>query len=370
MLLSALSLMLMSGADAGRGDAEATLLFSGDVTLGFHYQEYVDEQIAKGQPAKQMLGWGFEQVAAVTRAADLFVVNLECPFTDSNQKIAKNFNFKARPHLVESLTAGGVDVVSLANNHLMDFGPQGLTDTVATLARHGIAFFGAGQTLAKARAPAIVERKGITFAFLGYFFLGEANIEPKEVIAQGDQPGVAGHFSDLAVMTSMLVQDVKAAKARADHVICFFHWGREGNTQPEPYQVALAHSAIEAGAAAVIGSHPHVLQGFESYKQVPIAYSLGNFVFGGNWNPRDKRTALFELVFKKSGLLRTRIVPATSDAYPERPVQPSLLDGPEGQAVLRHLGAISAGFPKTLPQLEGLAQEATEPGQANAPTPH
>ncbi len=334
--------------------AQISVLVAGDVTLGYHYEEYVDEQVKKGKPKDQMLAWGFEQVRGLTTKADVFVVNLECPFTERGEKIAKNFNFKARPELVAALAAGGVDVVSLANNHLVDYGPEGLFDTLSTLDTHGIASFGAGRTLSEARKPAIVEHKGIRVAFLGYFFLGDRNIEPKEVIATESQPGVAGHFDDLEVMLAMVDADVRAAKQQADHVLPFFHWGREGRGTIEPYQQQLARRAIDAGASAVLGSHPHVLQGVEVYKGAPIAYSLGNFVFGGNWDPRDKRTALAELTLTKKAVKATRLIPAYSDAFPEVPVQPYLAEGEKAQAVLRHVAALSRGFRSTLPQLKDL----------------
>lgn len=354
-----------------------SVLFAGDVTLGHHYEEYVDQQVSRGGQKDELLAWGFQKVKGVTTGADLFVVNLECPFTERGEKLAKNFNFRARPELAAALAAGGVDVASLANNHMLDYGPEGLFDTISTLDALGIAHFGAGRTLAEARAPTFVEKKGITFAFLGYFFLGDRNIEPKEVIATAVQPGVAGDFSDLAAMKAMVDADVRAAKQRADHVIPFFHWGREGTTEPEPYQVELAHTAIDAGAAAVIGSHPHVLQGIELYQGKPVAYSLGNFVFGGNWNPRDKRTALVELRFDKHGVTKVTVVPAYSDAYPEAPVQPYLAEGEKARAVLEHLSALSAKFPHTIPQLlaqrnkpkqdAGAGRDTTKPAQESGP---
>jgi hypothetical protein len=144
-----------------------------------------------------------------------------------------------------------------------------------------------------------------------------------------------------------------AAKKKADHVIPFFHWGREGRGQPEPYQIELGHAAIAAGASAVIGSHPHVLQGIEVYQGKPIVYSLGNFVFGGNWNPSDKRTALVDLLLTKSSLEAVEIVPARSDAYPERPCQPFLVEGAQADDVLDHLATLSAGFKETIPALTG-----------------
>lgn len=327
-------------------DGGVKVLFAGDVTLGFHYEEYVsarqDGGFLPGEP------WGFEKVRDRTTKADLFVANLECPFTESNERLPKNFNFRASPKLVTALIAGGVDVVSLANNHQMDYGAAGLADTISTLDAQKIVHFGAGPDLARARQPAIVEKNGVKLAFLGYFFLGDRNIEPPEVIATADKPGVAGHHDDLKTIRGWVEADVKAARAKADLVIPFFHWGREGHAEPEPYQVELAHAAIDAGAAAVIGSHPHVLQGMELYQGRPVLYSLGNFVFGGNWNPTDKRTALVELTFDKRGFLTAQVIPAFSDDYPAHPVQPYLAEGDEAQAVLAHLKKISEGFKRPL----------------------
>jgi poly-gamma-glutamate synthesis protein (capsule biosynthesis protein) len=211
-----------------------------------------------------------------------------------------------------------------------------------------VAWFGAGRSLPEARAPRVVTVKGLRFAFLGTFFLGDRNIEPEAVIATVDRAGVAGHHDSLDAEVAMLTADIRAAKTKADHVIVFAHWGREGTGTPEPYQVALAHAAIEAGASAVIGSHPHVLQGAERWKGRPIFYSLGNFVFGGNWNPKDKRTALAELTFDRDGVRGVRVIPATSDAYPERPVQPALAEGPEAQAILDRVAELSKDLPEPL----------------------
>lgn len=341
MLTAAVVVLLAQPAAA----PSATILFAGDVTLGYHYEEYVDELVKKGTPKDEALAWGFARVRDVTTKADLFVVNLECPFTAKGEKIAKNFNFRARPDLVAALAAGGVDVVSLANNHLMDYGPEGLFDTLSTLDQHRIVHFGAARNLAAARTPAVVDVKGIKVAFLGYFFLGDRNIEPKEVIATADTPGVAGDFSDQAALTAMVKADVRAAKKKADHVIPFFHWGREGRADPEPYQTALAKAAIDSGASAVIGSHPHVLQPIDRSKGAPIVYSLGNFVFGGNWDPKDKRTALVELTVTKAAVQAVRVLPATSDAYPERPVQPALVTEPDAGAAIFERLKWDAGTP-------------------------
>ena len=334
-----------------RAQTDVTLLVAGDVTLGGHYQEYVDEQIRKKHAPDEAIRRGFEKVGKVTREADVFLVNLECPFTERGEIVFKNFNFRARPNLVDALTAGGVDVVSLANNHIMDYGSDGLDDTLSTLDEGGIRHFGAGATLAGAREPVIVEVKGVRIAFLGYLFLGDQHPEPYEIFATDDQPGAAGHYDDVDRLQSMIEEDIQSAKERADHVIPFFHWGREGQADPMPYQVALAHAAIDAGASAVLGSHPHNLQGIEVYNGAPIAYSLGNFVFGGRWNPPDKRTALLELKLNKSEVTSTTVIPAYTDSFPKEPFQPYLVHGSDAATLKKYLVQLSAAFPDTLGSL-------------------
>ncbi|RYZ33602.1 MAG: CapA family protein, partial [Myxococcaceae bacterium] len=340
-----------------------TLVVGGDVTVGHHYQTYFDEQVGKGRSREEMYAYGFREVKPFVDTGDLFVVNLECPYTDTPEKLPKNFNFKARPELVNVLKAGNVGVVSLANNHMMDYGAQGLLDTLTTLEAARIPFFGAGRNLAEARRPALLTVGGLRIALLGYFFLGTRNIEPPQVYATETTPGVAGHFSDVEVMERMMVEDITAAKAQADLVLPFFHWGIEGNTTPEPYQVRLAHAAIDAGAAGVLGSHPHVLQSMELYRGAPVVYSLGNFVFGGNWNPRDKRSVLWRARFGSTGYLSSDVLPLRTDRYPEFPVQPVPVTGAEAEGVMTLLRTASQmpgrGLEQMLPALNpGEAGEA------------
>jgi Bacterial capsule synthesis protein PGA_cap len=344
--------LTVSPAPAERAAARPiTLVAAGDVTLGAHYEEWVDGLRAKGQSGPAVDGWGFSEVKPLFAGADLVLVNLECPFTGRGEPIPKNFNFRARPSTVSVLVDAGVRVVSLANNHLMDYGPDGVADTIATLDAAGIAHFGAGATLAEARRPAIVEVGGLRIAFLGYLILGERHPEPAVVWATETTAGVAGHPSDWTVVERMVREDVAAAKAQADLVIPFFHWGREGSKGPDTYQLALAKAAVESGAAAVLGSHPHVLHGMERIGRAPVFYSLGNFVFGGNWNPRDKDSVLVKARFDRSGYLGAELFPLRTDRFPDRPIQPYPLTGADAQAVMQRLRNASATLTTPLPEL-------------------
>jgi poly-gamma-glutamate capsule biosynthesis protein CapA/YwtB (metallophosphatase superfamily) len=317
------------------GAQSLSLVAVGDVTLGYHLEEYIDEQVKNGTPLASMLAYPFERVKPTFAAADLVVANLECPFTTRGEKLIKNFNFRARPELAGALQSGGIHVVTIANNHLMDYGPDGLLDTVSTLDRIGVAHCGAGRTLAEARKPAIAKCNGITVGFLGYFYLGDRNIEPPEVIASDDRPGVAGTYKDLKGMQKMLSEDLAALRAHVDVPIVFWHWGREGSSELEDYQVALGHQCIDQGARLVLGSHPHVLQGMERYKGVPLVYSLGNFVFGGNSNPKNKDSAIYRARLDRSGVLTSEAIPVQTTRVPEAPFQPMPVDG-ESAARIHH----------------------------------
>jgi poly-gamma-glutamate synthesis protein (capsule biosynthesis protein) len=330
---------------------EITLVAGGDVTLGFHYEEWVDGLRARGLSGPEVDGYGFAQVKPLFAGADLVLVNLECPFTERGAPIPKNFNFRARPSTVQVLVEAGVKLVSLANNHLMDYGPDGVVDTIGTLDAAGIAHFGAGRTLAEARKPAILEVGGLKVAFLGYLSLGAKHPEPDVVWATGTQAGVAGHPSDWAVVEAMVREDVAAARKQADLVAVFFHWGREGSKGPDPYQLQLARAAVESGAAVVLGAHPHVLHGMELQGRVPVFYSLGNFIFGGNWNPRDKDSVLVRMRLDRSGYLGAELLPLRTDRFPEAPIQPYPLAGAEKEAVMARLRAASAAFATPLPAL-------------------
>jgi len=335
---------------------------AGDTTLGYNLEAHFDQQLAAGRAREELWPLYFAGVKAILDDADLALVNLECPFTQHDKKLKKNFNFRARPELVEILRQGSVDVVSLANNHLADYGKEGVLDTLRTLDAAGIARFGAGRSLADARKPAILERNGVRIGFLGYYFQAPPDmLEPKAVYAKKHRAGVAGCFEDLDCMRRQLEEDVRALVPKVDVAIPYFHWGKEGSTDVRDYQIELAHLAVDLGCRAVLGAHPHRLQGVELYKGAPIFYSLGNFVFGGNKDPNDKLSAIARIRFARetgatgSGTIRVEadLVPIQITRWPEAPFQPFVLEGAAGEEALDRIASVSAALPATLPQLTG-----------------
>jgi poly-gamma-glutamate capsule biosynthesis protein CapA/YwtB (metallophosphatase superfamily) len=334
------------------GPNSVWLAAAGDTTLGFNLQDHFDQQLAAGMTKEQLWPLYFAGVRPMLDAADVALVNLECPFTERGRKLTKNFNFRARPDLVKILEAGSVDLVTLANNHLMDYGQQGLEDTLLTLQAAGIDAFGAGEDLAEARTPAIVVRNGLRLGFLGYYFQAPPDmLEPKAVYATPNSGGVAGVYQDLPGMMRQLDEDLTRLLPTVDVAIPFFHWGKEGSTEVRDYQIALAHHAVDRGCKAVLGAHPHRLQGVEIYKDAPIFYSLGNFVFGGNKDPKDKLSAIARIHFDKVGAIEAELVPIQITRWPEAPFQPFLLEGAAKDDALARIADLSREFPATLRQL-------------------
>ncbi|NJD24632.1 MAG: CapA family protein [Betaproteobacteria bacterium] len=230
--------------------------------------------------------------AGILAAADYRIGNLEVPVATGGQPHpTKIVTFRAEPATLAVLK-GRFDAVSLANNHSGDYGHDALLETMAHLDAAGIARFGGGRDLAEAHRPLWIERKGLKIAILGY-----NEFKPRAFEAGPDWPGVAWSEDD------RVIADIRAANAAgADHVIPFLHWGWEKETQPSERQRSFARRLIDAGAAAVVGGHPHVTQGAEIYKGRPLNYSRGNFVFDGFDYPEAQRGWLLRLTLDRNGV--------------------------------------------------------------------
>lgn len=214
----------------------------------------------------------FQNVKSILEDDDVTFANLEGTFTTSNDRQDKQYAFKGDPDYTEILTDGSVEVVTLANNHSGDYGEQGLADTETALEEAGIDYC-IGDTIT------VKEVNGVKIAFIGIFVNYGTDDSEKQ-----------------------LRSDIENAKKQgAELIITAFHWGSEKATQPDETQQSLAHTAIDCGADLVVGHHPYVLQGIEKYNGKYIAYSLGNFCFGGNSNPSDMDTMIFRQTFTVSG---------------------------------------------------------------------
>jgi len=277
-----------------------SLVAVGDIMLGRTVGEQV---LAKGPQVV------FAGVQSILDAADIRIGNLECALTDTGSpEPKKTFTLKAPPAAAEALRLGKFDLLSLANNHAMDYGYAGLRAAQKNLARVNIATVGAGADFTEAHAPVILQRNGLRLAFLGYMDVPEERdgFDARDWIAAAARPGVA--WAD----PSEIAADVTAAKSKADLVIVLLHSGTEiGDYQSvlSGAQLEAAHAAIDAGAALVVGSHPHQLESIERYHGGLIAYSLGNFVFD-DYRGVANATILLQVTLDRNGVQGYKYVPA------------------------------------------------------------
>lgn len=233
----------------------------GDIMLG-----------GTANPTLQEKGYDypFDGTRSWLQNADIAVANLETALSHGGQAFDKKYTFRNPPEKVApALKAAGFDLVGLANNHTLDYGLEGLKDTLHALDEVGLPAVGAGLNQMQAREPKIIIAQGQKIGFLAY-----SMTFPEEFWATKTRAGTAfGHAAHVKA-------DVAKLKEQVDHVVVQFHWGREGKTELRDYQVALGRASIDAGATVVLGHHPHILQAIEQYKNGVIYYSLGNFAFG------------------------------------------------------------------------------------------
>lgn len=280
----------------GTEKEDCTLLFAGDVYLSNHVLNAYNR-------AGNISGVLDEGILAEIEAADIFMVNQEFPFTDRGTAAAdKQFTFRLPPEKISMFQEMGIDIVTLANNHILDFGPEGITDSIKTLDEAGIRHVGAGENTEQAEKLEIIETCGRKIGFLG-----TSRVYMSATWASGpSHPGVFSTYDP-----SRALEVIKAADELCDYLVVYVHWGVERETTPKEYQKTMGQAYIDAGADLVIGSHPHVLQPLEYYKEKPIMYSLGNFVFGSS----IPKTELLKVVLKEDGIEVTEIPCTSSGGY-------------------------------------------------------
>jgi len=289
-LLAAAALIALAPAAAAES---LSLIFAGDVML----DDGPGRVVADGRDP-------LAAFAPLLAGVDYRIANLECPVATTGMPLDnKIYSFRAHPRVL-SVLQGRFDAVSLANNHSGDYGQAAFSETMARLDGAGIRRFGGGRNLVEAHAPLWIERKGLRIAVLGY-----NEFKPRVFEAGANHPGIA--WSE----DSHVIADIRAArKAGADLVIPFMHWGWEREPKPSARQRALARRMIDAGAAAVVGGHPHVTQGAELYRGRPIVYSLGNFVFDGfDELPAGRVGWLLRLELDRRGVAAWRTFEARMD---------------------------------------------------------
>lgn len=306
-----------------QGYTQIKISAAGDVVIGW------DEKFSKHNRFDQVFkekgsdyNYFFKNVKHIFEADDMTIVNLETPLTNASKKANKQFTFKGKPEYTQILKAGSIEAVSLANNHTYDYLEQGMKDTISALTKAKIGYFGNGH-------KSIIETKGIKVGNLGY---------------KG--------WNNASSVKAGIKKDIESMRQAADLVIVSFHWGDEGVNYPNGIQKDLGRFAIDQGADLVLGHHPHVMQGIEEYKNKHIVYSLANFSFGGNRNPKDKETFIYQQSFifnenKEIAWVRSGVIPTTvSSADYRNDYCPTPQIGQRGSRIINRLQTYSKVFPK------------------------
>jgi poly-gamma-glutamate capsule biosynthesis protein CapA/YwtB (metallophosphatase superfamily) len=293
-----------STATAEPEPSPITISFAGDV----HFEAQLRPRLSDPSIA-------LAPIATQLSAADLTVVNLETSIGASGTPAPKRYTFQAPPEALDALAAAGVDVATMANNHAMDFVPEGLSDTLAAIAADPpLRVVGVGSNAAQAFAPAVVDVRGTTVAVIGAHSADDPTADPTEHWAAGDDtPGVA-----VALDPARLAAAVRAAGETAEVVVVFMHWGIQGDRCPSPSQAESARILADAGADIVVGSHAHVVQGSGLLGDTFVAYGLGNFVWYNPGSDDGSVTGLLTLTVDDGKVVAEQWLPARikSDGLP------------------------------------------------------
>lgn len=271
---------------------EIEMLFGGDIYLSDYIIQKYDKDGIDG-----ILSAELQKEFA---DASIAMINSEFAFTSRGTPMnGKQYTFRRDPKYVQIYKDMKLDMVTLANNHSIDFGTDGLLDTMDTLKEAGIQYVGAGKTITEARETRYISVNNKNIAILG----ASRVIPDPDWNAGNSKPGLLTTYDPTA-----LIEEVKAAAEKSDYIVVYVHWGIEKDTKPQEYQRSIAKQLIDAGADLVIGSHPHVLQGIEYYKDKPIVYSLGNFMF---YNSIEK-TAVLKVSVDPSNQVSVQLLPCSA----------------------------------------------------------
>ena len=300
---------------------ESTLSFVGDVSLAdnWYIMPKYDER------NKKIYGILSEDVVDIMTKSDLMVVNNEFTISDRGEKMpGKYYTFRGSPKRLSIYEEMGVDLVTLANNHVYDFGKVAFYDMLDSLEEYKLPYIGAGRNIEEAKKPYYFVVNGYKISFVNATRAEKLILTPE---ATEDEGGVFRCYD-----TTNFVNVIKKEKEVSDYVVALIHYGKEDSHDLEDVQVSSSKEYIDAGADVIVGSHAHVLQGIEFYKDRPIMYNLGDFIF----NNETKDTGIFQIKLSYDGKLDYYFIPALeSDEYTK------LLDNDEKQRVIDNMNSWS-----------------------------
>ncbi len=310
---------------------EFTILFMGDFLTGINIEHFTRNEGAD---------YPYRRIKPLIDKYDLVFANLESSITERGKPVTnKAWVFRTSYFCASFLPSLGLDVVSLSNNHILDYGKDGLIDTIDFLKKNNIAYCGAGMNEEEARKPAVISSGNRKILFLAY-----NDLPPSYYYAKRSKYGSA------QINDEKIISDIRKHKTKDNLVFISLHWGIEHSTQIKPEQIEQAHKYIDAGADGIIGHHPHVPQGVEIYKGKPVFYSLGNAV-NGYYNQKYMPNIFGAVKIKDGNISEVRVIPIEGDNYKMR-FQPFPLTGEESAAFLKKVENLSSRF-KTKFIIEG-----------------
>lgn len=325
-LLAALLLLAAGSLVAGNRATDSLTAGENRVTIGFVGDLLLDRGV-KTIGREKGIDAVFQNTPGIFTGVELVCANLEGAVAAGEKPLNKTFRFNGPPNTGEILKKHNITLVNLANNHSIDFGRDGLRQTVENLQKYGVMSYGYGKNAEAAVQPLYITRAGITMAFIG------AVCFPLEGYVYLPDRFDVGRWDAVLVGRA-----IKEARRKADFVFVSFHWGIEFSHRPTATQMKIARFCIDQGADAVIGSHPHVLQGIEVYKGRPIFYSLGNFIFDQAYEPAC-RSVLAVLRVSPGGIEEILIRPVYI-----RDCTPELAEGEKKEAIIADLKKYSEVF--------------------------
>ena len=302
-----------------------TIGLTGDVMLGRTLDSVIT---AKGYDYP----WG--DMLPVMKEADINLINLETTLTESVEQVVKTFNFKASPDKIKCLERAQISVTNLANNHILDFGRDGLLETLRTLDLAGIRHVGAGRNIREASMPLVITKNNVHVGIIGV-----TDNEPEWKATE--KPGIAYIDIENPDQHSALFDSLDQLRRKTDIVIVSLHWGPNMREKPTRSFVEFAHKLSNNGAKVIHGHSAHILQGIEVYNNGLILYDTGDFVddYMIDWNLRNDLGAFFMLTLKPNATLDLLIIPTRIQEY-----QVNRATGEDYDWVMNRLKRLSSDF--------------------------
>jgi poly-gamma-glutamate synthesis protein (capsule biosynthesis protein) len=275
-----------------------------------------------------------ESYGPLMKKSDIVLGNLETSISKRGVPVEdKQYTFRGKPEALKTLKNNNFTAVSIANNHVLDYGVEAFLDTLNYLEKYELLYAGGGRNKEEALKGILIEKNGIKVGFLAF-----TKVVPLvEWYAGKNKPGIIGAYM---VHEKEFVKAIKDMKQNCDVLVVSVHWGKESSTVIREEEQYIGRRMIDAGADIIMGHHPHVVQGIEIYKGKPIFYSLGNFIFTKSRNDLNNKTIMANVTVDKEGnIIDINIIPGNINNG-----KPTPMEGAEKDSFIKHLNKMNVNY--------------------------